>query len=368
MRVSTSMMFQTTSSQISKLQAEKFKTEQQVTQNQKVLVPSDDPVASARALNLSQTDALNTQYTTTRNNARSSLDNVSSKLSQVNELFIDVRTKVISAANGSYSSKERVNMASELQEQLDQLVGYANETDSQGDYLFSGFKYTTKPFDKDENGNIVYNGDQGERTLQVDSGRQLGISLPGSSIFQGNGEDAFKTMQELITALSTPTTEEANNADAKNAEALPEYVTYKAAQDQLDAADLLDPNYSTLQLQANQAKEAWNIAEANRTPVAGSLKDLYSKLGVAGTRIDNLIDNVGKYTADIGSRQKELDSLDNVGLIKTENYRTEANNLLGRNASDWADSVSQLSLQSAYLEAAQQVFSSASKMSLFNYL
>lgn len=368
MRVSTTMMFQTGTNQMTKLQSELLKTTQQVSLNQNVLVPSDDPVASARALNLSQTQDLNKQYGTARNNARSNLDSVEAKLSSVTDMMIDVRSKVIAAANGSYTDKERANMASELQEQLDQLVGYANETDSQGDYLFSGYKSTTRPFVKDDNGNIVYKGDQGERSLIIDSGRQMGVSLAGSSIFQGNGEDMFKTMQQLVTALANPTSEAANKADSENAEKLPEYIAYKTAKDLLDNTDPTDPNYSNYELDANQKKLLADKAEENRVPVSGSLKDLYSKLGVAGTSIDKLIDNLGKYTSDVGGRQKELDTLDNIGTLKDTNYTSEGNYLLGRNASDIASAISKLSLQQTYLSAAQKVFVSTSKLSLLNYM
>lgn len=368
MRVSTAMMFQTGTNQMTKLQADLLKSTQQVSLNQTVLVPSDDPVASARALNLSQSQNLNTQYASARSTARSSLDSVESKLDSVTDMMIDVRSKVIAAANGSYTDKERANMASELQEQLEQLVGYANETDSQGDYLFSGYKSTTRPFVTDDKGNIVYQGDQGERSLITDSGRQVGVSLPGSSIFQGNGEDMFKTMQQLITALSTPTSEAANKADAENAEQLPEYIAYQTAKDLLDNTDPADENYANYELDANQKKLALDKAEDARVPVAGSLKDLYSKLGVAGTSIDKMIDNLGKYTADVGGRQKELDDLDNIGTLKDTNYTSEGNYLLGRNASDIAANISKLSLQQTYLSAAQKVFVSTSSLSLLNYM
>lgn len=368
MRVSTAMMFQTGTDQLTKLQSDMLKSSQQVTNNQKVLVPSDDPIASSRALNLSQSQSLNAQYTTTRNYAKSSLSTVDSTLDSVTNMMIDVRSKVIAAGNGSYTDKDRANLASELKQQLDQLVGYANATDSQGDYVFSGYKADTQAFKKDDQGNIVYQGDQGERSLIVDSGRQMGVSLSGSAIFQGGGEDMFKMMQELISALSSPTSEAANKADAENAQQLPEYTAYQTAKDLLDNTDPTDANYANYQLDANNKKLALDKAEDARTPVSGSLKDLYNKLGVAGTKIDKMIDNLGKYTSDIGGRETELDSLDTTGSLKDVNYTSEGNYLLGRNASDLADSISRLSLQQSYLSAAQKVYVSTSQLSLLNYM
>lgn len=368
MRVSTNMIFNTGTNQMTNMQSQLLKLTQQAAVNQKVLVPSDDPVASARALDLSQSQSLNTQYGTTRDSARTALSHIDSKATQVTNMLSEVRAMVIAAANGSYSNEERYNQAQELKGRFEELLGYANEEDGLGNFLFSGFRYKTEPFVADAQGNIVYQGDQGVRTLEVDSNRSMGIAIPGSDLFQGNGEDAFKTLKELIVALETPATEASNKADAENAEALPEYVAYQAAKELLDNTDPFDPTYASARQDANDKEQAWKVAEAKRTPVTGSLKDLYSKLGIAGTRIDNLIDNAGKVSASVGAKLKEIDTLDGVGDLREVIYTGEANDLLGRNPEDWADSISKLNLQKTYLEAAQKIFITTSSLTLLNYM
>lgn len=368
MRISTNMMFQAGINQMNTMQGQISKLGQQVAAHQKVLRPSDDPMASSRALDLSQSDAMNKQNGEARKAAKTALSHIDSKVAQTTGLFSEVRAMVIAAANGSYSNAERKNQSEELKGRLEELMGYANEEDGLGNFLFSGFKFKTQPFVKDEHGNITYQGDQGVRTLQIDSNRVMGIAMPGSDVFQGNGEDAFKTMQELIAALGTPATDASNKADAINRDNLPEYVTYKAAQDLLDATDPFSPTYAGLQQDAKNKEQTWKVAEANRAPVSGSIKDLYNKLGVAGARLDKLIDNAGKVSSDIGARMKEIDTLDSVGALREEIYSQEGNNLLGRNPEDWADSVSKLSLQQTYLQAAQKVFMSTTSLSLLNYM
>jgi flagellar hook-associated protein 3 FlgL len=368
MRVSTNLMYTTGTNQMNSMQSQLLKLTQQAAVNQKVLVPSDDPVASARALDLSQSQGLNAQYAKNRQSATSALSHADSIVSQTTSILTDVRAMVIAAANGSYSNEERKNQAAELQGRLDQLVGFANEDDGMGNYLFSGFSFKTKPFITDQDGNITYQGDQGQRSLEVDANRKMTISISGSDLFQGNGEDMFKTMQELITALSTPATAEANKADAENKEATPEYVAYKAALDLLEETDVMDPAYAGYQQDLRTKEATWKAAEDKRTPVSGSLKDLYNKLGVAGTRIDNLMNSTGKITADIGAKLKELETLNTVGSLRDTIYTQEANDLLGRNPEDWADSISKLNLQKTYLEAAQKIFVSTTGLTLLNHL
>ncbi|WP_343587158.1 flagellar hook-associated protein FlgL [Herbaspirillum sp.] len=376
MRISTQMLYQISNNDLTTMQSQLLKLNQQVTANQKVLVPSDDPVASARALDLSQSQGLNDQYKTNRQNANSSLAQVSGTLDSFNTMLTKLKSDVISAGNASFSNAERINMASELKSNFQEILGYANATDGQGNYLFSGFKSTTQPFTLDGNGNVVYNGDQGTMSLQVDSTRQMEISASGQAIFQGNGQDIFQTLNNLISVLSVPVTEAANNADEQAANTF-EYPAgsgqfpiqaYKTAQATLDATDPTDPTYAAKFSAAAAAKLQSDAADAARTPVQGSQAYLTRKLASFNGQINAMMDNVGTVNASVGARQKELDSLDAAGLVKNENYTATLNNLLGRNTSDESELISELTLKQTYLSAAQKVFVSTSSLTLLNYL
>lgn len=377
MRISTSMLYQLSNTELTSMQASILKLNQQSTANQKVLNPSDDPVASARALDLTQTQGLNDQYAINRKNANSSLDQVNGVLGSVNDMLTKMKSDGIAAGNATYTNSERINLASELQGNLKEMLGFANSADGQGNYLFAGFKSTTQPFSTDPTtGNVVYNGDQGSLSLQVDSSRQMDISASGQSIFQANGQDVFQTMQSMISLLQVPVTEAANKADndAANAYVYPAgsgqtpILAYTNAQKALDAASPTDPNYGTLLTTAANAKLTSDAANAARTPLPGSQAALTRGLNKIGVAIDKQIDNVGTVSASVGARQKELDNLDNAGLVKAQSYTQTANDLLGRNPSDLADTISALSLQQTYLQAAQKSFVTTSSLTLLNYL
>ncbi|WP_034293313.1 flagellar hook-associated protein FlgL [Herbaspirillum sp. RV1423] len=376
MRISTSMLYQLSSNELTGMQSSILKLQQQVNQNQTVLLPSDDAVSAARALDLSQTQALNTQYKTNRDNADSSLSQVGAALTSVTDMLTKIKSDMISAGNASYTNAERANLATELKGNLKEMLGFANAKDGLGNYLFSGFKSTTQPFDYDSMGNIVYNGDQGQQTLQVDSSRNMEISVSGQAVFQGNGQNVFKNMQDLITLLSVPVTETANNADVQAANTF-EYPTgsgqfpiqaYKTAQAALDAAQPTDPNYATLLTQAANAKLTSDKADAARTPIPGSQAALTRGLNALGADIDVQMNSVGAASASVGARQSEIDNLNAAGSVKDEQYTQTANDLLGRNPADLAASISALSLQQTYLQAAQKSFVTTSSLTLLNYL
>ena len=66
MRISTNTIFGSGAGKISELQVGMNRTMQQISSNRKILNPSDDPVGSARALVITQSDAVNDQYAVNR--------------------------------------------------------------------------------------------------------------------------------------------------------------------------------------------------------------------------------------------------------------------------------------------------------------
>lgn len=206
MRVSTSNLYQTGIARIGELQSGLSKTQQQLASNTRILTPSDDPVAASRVLDIRQSMAVNTALATNRGSAKDSLSLVESTLSAVTSLLQDAKTAVVEAGNGSLSNSDRGAIATDLSNRLDELIGLANAKDGTGEYLFSGYSVTTQPFTKTATG-VTYNGDQGQRMLQVGPQRQMAVSETGQNLFRpGTSQDVFKTLSDLVNLLQTPGT------------------------------------------------------------------------------------------------------------------------------------------------------------------
>ena len=71
MRISSTSIFENNTNQLNKLQSQLAKTQMQLSTMKRVLVPSDDPIASSRALEVTQSQEINAQLATNRSNARS---------------------------------------------------------------------------------------------------------------------------------------------------------------------------------------------------------------------------------------------------------------------------------------------------------
>lgn len=305
MRISTQTLFDSGAARIGDLQSSLYKTQQQVATGRRILTPSDDPVAAARALEVTQSQSLNAQYGTNRGYAKDSLAMVDGTLASVTELLQNVKTTAISAGNGTLDDSARAAIATALQSDLDQLVGLANTRDGQNNYLFSGFQTATPPFVQTTapstgQTTVTYQGDLGQRLIQVDSSRQMSASVPGEKVFQGGGQDMFKTLSDLITQLNTPGT-----------------------------------------------------------------TGLSAALATADNNLVLALDNVSSVRASVGSRMQELDALDSAGADRNLQYSQTLSNLQDL---DYAKALTDLSKQQATLEAAQKSFVQVSGLSLFKLL
>lgn len=204
MRVSTNTLYDQGTRSMLQQQSSLLKLQQQLSTGKRILTPSDDPIGAARAHELAQSLSLNTQYTDNRYRATDSLQQVDSTLGSVSNLIQSMRTMAVAAGNPAFSDSERQMMAVELRGHFDELLGLANTRDEQGNYLFSGFQGDTQPFvEQPAPAGVTYQGDQGQRLIQVSGSRQLPVSETGDAIFEPGGQSLFDTVHGFVTALET---------------------------------------------------------------------------------------------------------------------------------------------------------------------
>ena len=313
MRVSTNTIYDQSSSKLSDLQSKMNTTQAQISAQKRILTPSDDPVASARVLEVTQSQSVNAQFVINRQYAKDSLVSVDSALSSVTDLLQDVKTLAISAGNPNLSDANRAAMATTVRARMSELVGLANATDGTGKYLFAGYQTTTAPFVEQAVGTsppVSYVGDQGQRQIQVDNNRQLAISESGQAIFQTNSQDIFKTLNDFATLLDTPSA----------------------------VTTITPPN---------------------------TVNDLTVGVQAANSNIAASLDNVLTARASTGSKLNELDALDIYGADRDLQYSITLSNLQDL---DYVKAISDFTKQKTTLEAAQQSFVKLANLSLFNYI
>ena len=304
MRISTNTLYQNGISRISNLQAEQAKLQQQISASKRILTPSDDPVAAARALEVQQALDNNSQYASNRIVAINRLSATEATLSNVSDLVLAAQSTLASAGNPTYSDEQRGYLATELRGLRDELIGLANTRDGSGNYLFSGFQSATAPYVASATG-ADYQGDDGVQFVQVAAGRQMAVNEPGNDVFQAGGSDVFQTFNDAIALLETP-------------------ITDQAGQDALSAG-----------------------------------------LATANTGLADALDNALTARSRTGSKLNELDTLESAGLDLALQFKQTLSSLQDL---DYAQAISDISKQQVILDAAQQTFIKTVGLSLFNLL
>ena len=406
MRISTANLYATSTNQLNTLQGALARTQMQLSTDRRLLTAADDPVASARALEVSQSQEINAQFATNRNSAKSSLAQVESTLQNTGDLLQDIQTLAVSAGNATMLPSDREKLATELEGRLADLLGVANTADGAGGYLFSGYKTTTQPFTSSPGG-ATYQGDQGVRQLQVSDSRKLPLSASGSAIFDaiptGNGTFQTKagdnkgsalissgsvvdrtvltsTKYEIkfdVSATTPPvTTYSVNTKDPDGPVADKQGLPYKDG-NQIEIGGM------AFDIKGVPAQDdTFSIAPSKKQSVFTTVTDLISTLRLAGegstgkaaltnglnTALDNLKnahENVLTVQASVGAHMKELDYLDSTGDDLDIQYASTLDDLVGL---DTVKAISDFSQQQMTLQAAQMSFKTMSGLSLFNYL
>jgi flagellar hook-associated protein 3 FlgL len=406
MRIATRTIYENGTNQLGTLQSNLAKTQMQLSTNRRMLTAADDPIASARALEVTQSQSINTQFTVNRQNARSSLSQVDLALSSVTALIQDAQTIPVNAGNGALTAADRESLAIELTGRLDDLLGLANSADGAGGFLFAGYRTTTQPFTQTATG-AQYQGDQGQRQLQVGSSRQLAISDSGSAIFEQNmtGNGSFETAAGAANtgtgvtttgSVSNPLLLTGNNYTLTFAVAgNPAVTTYTINDDTLAApvppglpivwqsGDQISFDGVAFGIEGAPANgDTFTVVPAQNQSIFTTMTQLIATLrapapGGAGQAFltnglnkahDNLnsaLDNVLGVRASVGARLKELDSLDSSGDDLGIQYASTLSDLQDL---DMVKAISLFTQQQFTLEAAQKSFKTLSGLSLFNYI
>ncbi|MFA7670201.1 MAG: flagellar hook-associated protein FlgL, partial [Burkholderiaceae bacterium] len=179
MRISSNLFFQTGLNSINAQQSDLLHLYKQVGSGQRMVTPSDDPLAAAQAINVSQTLAMSERYAANRQVASRNLGMQDNILSSVVMQLQDVKTQLVEAGNGTWSDIDRATLAEVFEAARDSLLNLANSTDGNGQYLFSGAKGKTAAF----SASGAYQGSSDPRLVQVDQTRLLDSADIGSNIF-----------------------------------------------------------------------------------------------------------------------------------------------------------------------------------------
>ncbi|PWW40586.1 flagellar hook-associated protein FlgL [Chromohalobacter israelensis] len=409
MRISTVTMYEQGVSAMNRQQQNFMDVGQQIASGKRVVNPSDDPRAAARAVSVSQSLAVNAQQESSRVTARNSLSQEESVLNSVSDAIGSAKSLVVQAGNGTLSDADRESLASDLEGAFETLVGLANTTDGNGTYLFSGYQDNAKAFSRTDAGDdvdtISYEGDQGVKQQKIDAERLMKTSDTGTDVFM-----RFSAGSEYIAEAGNGNTGNVtfSGPDVRDADAAGYGETFDISfngdgtydisssgagfADQTNVAYTdgetiefggmaltlegepaagdsftVTPGGDMSQEQASLFKTIGDTINALRQPVEtdADRAALDNTLSTASRKLDASLDNVLTTRASVGARMNELDALDDVGGNREIAYEQTRSDLIDL---DYNTAISDYMLSQVGLQASQKSFADIQQMSLFQFL
>lgn len=303
MRLSTSYMYQRQIDTMSKAMNGYNDLTARLSSGQTLLTPSDDPTGASQAVTLQSALSRMGQFETARTYAQDALGQEDDTLNSISNLLTEnLSQKIVAGGNGSYSDADRQALATELQGIRDNLLDLANTKNSDGRYLFAGYKTGSAPFQDDG----TYVGGDTAITQKVSDENEMQVGHVGSDIFMsGSADDLFKALDDAINKLNQPVTNDAEREDL---------------QDTLDSVNV---------------------------------------------SVKKNIDNLGKIRAQVGTNMQQLETLGYASEAENVQVQTLLQDTLGSDYDSIITLLSQSTMSEFALNSSMTVFQSMQQLSIF---
>ncbi|MBL4682312.1 MAG: flagellar hook-associated protein FlgL [Pseudomonadales bacterium] len=414
MRISTIETFNRGLSNIQRVTAAVADSQNQISTGRKFDSPSDDPVAATRILQINQELAIRSQYKRNITSVTNRLSLEEAVLVGVGDILQRIREISIQAGAGSLSQQDRAFLAEEVDVRTDEMLGLLNTKDSNGEFIFAGYKGGTQPFVDGGGGGYKFQGDEGERLVQIgattfissrDSGKQIfevieardntfitsnnprNTGLPQASIsvgqvidqaafdlfYPGDAYIEFNPVDDLSPPQQNYTVRRmADNRVIEGLEKEP-YIsgeTIDFSGISVRVSGNADPGDSfVIESSKNQSilttmsRMVDGLRQFDDTREG---REFVADLVAASiTNLDNAQTNLLETRSSLGARLNTLESTLNLHEeidIVSRVVLSELQDV------DFAEAVSRLSLETFILEAAQQSFARIANLSLFKFL
>lgn len=193
MRISSGELFDKIKTAFQKNMGEYVKYQDMLSTGKRINRPSDDPVGISKVIDYRVNIQNIEQYKNNINEVKEFLNFSENALGSAVDNLIRAKELAITAADDTITPEQRQYLAKEVAQIKEQILNIANAK-FKDNYVFSGFKTDTAPFDTT---NFNYLGDSGKIYVFLDKNIQISQNLPGNEIFGTGLGSVFKTLYDL---------------------------------------------------------------------------------------------------------------------------------------------------------------------------
>jgi flagellar hook-associated protein 3 FlgL len=305
MKISTSQLFDNSVNQMNRQQSKIAEMQAKLASGKQIVKPSDDSEKSAVIQRLQTAIDRQSVYERSLDTAENRLASEESALMSSERILQRIRQLAVQSNTDTLSVDDKEILANEITSLREELLSLANTQDANGNYVFAGSNVQAKAFDVNADGDIIYQGDKTQTSVDISDQRRLVLNRAGDEVFMSVDREVdgdtqnisfFKVIDDFAQALAT---------------------------DDEDALNL-------------GLEEISSITEG----MGASIADLGSRISTVNNQREILEDTNLRYQ-DLLSNAQDL---------------------------DYATAVTKLSAELLSLEAAQASFAKISQLSLFNYI
>ncbi len=398
MRISTEMMHRSALQGMLEQQASLNETQLQISSGKKIQSAADDPAGASMTLMLSQVLAKGEQFQENAGLASDRLRQEEDTLSHINKVLDRVRELTLQGNNSTLGPRDRQMLVAEMRQRLDEVLGFANTRDPEGDFLFAGFQSRQQPFSLSGSGVVSYLGDDGQRMVDIGENRSVAVTDSGNRVFRGvpSGNGSFVTsVSPTNTGSGIITAGRVVDAAAYQGGSYQLSFTANDTFEVRDAGGNLvltekyvsgaDVSFAGIQFGLSgkpSTGDQFDIVPGGRTDIFSILNNVMtaltsgaenpsgraeraSKLGRSIADLDQALERVRSVQAEVGARLNTIDSQQDVNSGQSLQLKQT---ISGLNDLDYADAITKLNRYMVGLQAAQQSYSRIQGLSLFNYL
>jgi flagellar hook-associated protein 3 FlgL len=375
-------------------------TQNQITSAKSFTTASQNPTAAGSVNNYTQALAQSQQYGTNASSAQTNLNTEGNALTQVTNQLQTLRTLALEANTGTLTSSDRSAIATQAVQIQNSLLALANTTNGNGEFIFGGYASQSQPFSQSAAG-ATYNGDQGQRQVQIAAGQTVADGDNGDTVFNniktGNGTfqvtaAAGNTGSGLIgaTSVTSSTAYVAGNynvtftdpthytvtdsAVPPNTVSTGTYtdgstITFNGQQITLTgtpaAGDSFAVSTSTNQSIFATVQNLVNTLQSQASTTPGAVTAVNNQIGNAINNIDQALTNTSNVQASVGGRLNSITTQQSVAGSQQVQLQTSISQL---QSLDFASAVTTLTQQQTTLSAALQAFQLTQGLTLFKFL
>lgn len=409
MRISFNTKFNQGLNGILDTQRRLLKAQDQMIKQTKILTPADDPSGSAKVLGVGQNLSQLQQFEQNGIAVKNNLGVEETVLTSVRTAMDRSRLLALASGNGSYSESEREAVASELEGIQQQLFDLMNSRNVEGGYLFSGFQDKVQAFSLDTStGKYVFNGDDGQKALQVspgvtlpvnDSGKHVFdsvtvkpeptdpvISVPGPTsaaitvrspdVFENFYQNNYDKLNPANNTFSVELTAPSNYEITRGGVALVPPVTGAYTSGQAIAFAGLE---ITVNGPAGAGQVDFDLPAPEKTNVLNTIQGLIDALRIPGPTDEAFHKNVAKAVGEIDAASVHVGSARSaiggrINVLDSINGANADLNILARqyqadiSEADFSEVIANITKEETALQAVQATFSKITNASLFDYI